>query len=1793
MSPSPASTHQDRKEAIRFHAQVLAQIRHWQRVGLLTATTRDNLMAYERSQIAALTGTPTPAPKPTPAVTPTPKTDQGAGFTPARQGGPKPSPAPTRRAPPTIPAAKPPPLPRKPSIPTLPLPARPRSEGHSMLAVVGHFLRERTWWLVGAALTVIGSFFVAGTVWSDLGDAPRLAMVLVGLGLYALAFARLGHRLARQPGGERAGGWLIGVSVAMAPVLGMAAGSGWAMGGMNAAAFTLPALTAVALFLAWRLPRDLPRLLPRSGRFFRWLYLSLCAGIGLLPLASSPAFLLLPTLGVALGTWWAMTRWHRLPPTAGLLLLHPLAFHVYLAPHGWSGAYAPALAVAALTVLYLDAALGRWRGVHAMSLRGLRGVLALGLAGLALVLLAPGFVPLPSGPETALTGLLLVPFFLGAALTWRRPVLIFGSAVAALLFTLALPDLFWAMVEPFLLLAGQALGYSDEPLPLAWYSTTLLPYVLVCRLAAGGLRRSGWRQAEALSAHLWRWTFGLSLLLVIIAHTRGSDLRPALLALPLHGALWLREHRVRSLVSGTLPWIGLLVWTIDLLHYTGASLELRLLVGTTSVLALIPAGRWLARRMGEHDILAGARVVAVPAALAMPLLLGGWELPELTLVLAGASTWLVSLGLRPLGASPTQNLYQLETLLAVTGQALLVAGAMGWTISLEPGFLTWAVGLEAVAIAAVILAWWLPRHRPMVGGTSIALHVWAHALVLLAVFMLAHLHGLERSLMKLPIALLLAWWLSRTHWRVYGAVLVAGVAESVLRRLWMWGGLEPANLAVIAMGLAWLPALVLIASKRSEPRFAIHWIHRSLGQPAAWLGAVSATVAFPMLMATWPATVETQVAAAALVGMLLLASRLHEETRRWLEVAAWVAAVFLAARWALSGPAVYLLPWLEIGSIGLGLLALWRPSLERRGVTVLAIGAAVLVAAIHGPLDQVQLLVAASAGLSLLALRAPRGWGEVALLAWVITGLTLLERALAPGIGWHLVAMTVAAGALWCLGRSRERLPRLGACAWHAGLGLAAVCLGGWALWTAALAGDGALELWPLGLVAATALVWAYRQSVAARLVAPWAIAACLLAIEAPYLAYPLAWLVLAAATWLLSQRRPSDRWVTRIISAAVVLGLAWVAEERHEMRPMVAFALPLVGLLLTHTGLRTRWAWAGLAAGLVTAAALDPVEPIAVALRSALAFTLVSTLVHLRPQRGRVPGQALLWAVGSLGLGLCTGAWGLTALALAAGAFLLVRIQRGEPTGGPRLLEEPAGWMLLAGGVALRLLDQGGTAEWLFLAAAIPALAWSLPRPWLFLASLPLLAWLPGEVLGVDFCIAWPTVLGILALTAIGLRRQVPGGDKATWLLLGLGTLTAGLTLLDRGTVDYSLVAGLLALGWWLKGQRAGALLQVLVAGMLLTWTELGPETAAPALVALGIALGARRLEARWLEVVALVTLIPACLLEGGALPGVEPSGWQQAVLALVCALSLWRTLADTEPTRWYRTLAWGAGLYSVLRIWGPLADIPPNLELPLLVFLGLAFECAALAWERTRGEAWVAPLRAATVGVAVAAMLASVTLDGVTSIGVALAGCLFCLRWVLRPRWPELVVGVILLDVATMMLFHRVQWTEPLAYVGPTGLSLLVLAQLLRQSMDPRVRTLLRYAGASCIYLCTWGQAVLDPGWTLGLLLMALGGIAAGSLLRVRAFVYLGAGFMASALLTELLRFGLNHSGFWAFYLTSIGLTILGGMVALTVFRPQLAAMRARWRRGSGRASMGLCHWNTPAARLGNPAGNIPQDM
>ena len=289
-------------------------------------------------------------------------------------------------------------------------------------------------------------------------------------------------------------------------------------------------------------------------------------------------------------------------------------------------------------------------------------------------------------------------------------------------------------------------------------------------------------------------------------------------------------------------------------------------------------------------------------------------------------------------------------------------------------------------------------------------------------------------------------------------------------------------------------------------------------------------------------------------------------------------------------------------------------------------------------------------------------------------------------------------------------------------------------------------------------------------------------------------------------------------------------------------------------------------------------------------------------------------------------------------------------------------------------------------------------------------------------------------------------------------------------------------------------------------------------------------------------------------------PLGWAAAGVAVLAEWA-WAVRYPSPHGWWAPALATGAGLVAA-RLVGPLA---PWTGAGIVVFtLGSAvlIEAAGFLADRAETTSERVPLQLVGAGM-VGLGLFDATLAGhLPTWGPALAGAWFLARHVLRSQVVDLFIGVALVDLGALLLGVRQGWADPLAYVAPLSLSVLLVAQRLRGQLTPHAVGLTRYAAAGALYLTGFGQMVADPRDTALILLIAIAGVVAGQVLRVLSFLQLGLGVLAGVLVWNLLRFGLAHSEFWAWLLTGLGVIVLATMVVITTYREPLARLQERMR-------------------------------
>jgi hypothetical protein len=160
--------------------------------------------------------------------------------------------------------------------------------------------------------------------------------------------------------------------------------------------------------------------------------------------------------------------------------------------------------------------------------------------------------------------------------------------------------------------------------------------------------------------------------------------------------------------------------------------------------------------------------------------------------------------------------------------------------------------------------------------------------------------------------------------------------------------------------------------------------------------------------------------------------------------------------------------------------------------------------------------------------------------------------------------------------------------------------------------------------------------------------------------------------------------------------------------------------------------------------------------------------------------------------------------------------------------------------------------------------------------------------------------------------------------------------------------------------------------------------------------------------------------------------------------------------------------------------------------------------------------------------------------------------------------LASVIAFNAALLVVWAGTGAGEPQYYVIPAGLSLLVLLRIFRDSLAPEVASKLRAGAVTVIYVAgAWKPLMFNDGGAMMVcVLVCLVGVAAGIALRIRSYVYLGAAFLVTCIVANLVRFGMRDHRIGAAFLTLLGLMVVGFMVVLSAYRERLLQRYARVR-------------------------------
>jgi hypothetical protein len=179
----------------------------------------------------------------------------------------------------------------------------------------------------------------------------------------------------------------------------------------------------------------------------------------------------------------------------------------------------------------------------------------------------------------------------------------------------------------------------------------------------------------------------------------------------------------------------------------------------------------------------------------------------------------------------------------------------------------------------------------------------------------------------------------------------------------------------------------------------------------------------------------------------------------------------------------------------------------------------------------------------------------------------------------------------------------------------------------------------------------------------------------------------------------------------------------------------------------------------------------------------------------------------------------------------------------------------------------------------------------------------------------------------------------------------------------------------------------------------------------------------------------------------------------------------------------------------------------------------------------------------------------EGHFSLVLLTAGCVYSALSVLRRSFA---FGLIAALAANGGLWYYLQHVEgfglldhPQLWLIPFAVCVLGAAYLNRENLIPDQMTTIRYLASITIYVSSTADIFLNgvaeaPWLPVVLAGLSVAGIFMGILLRVRAFLFLGTGFLVLAMLTIVWHAAVDLQHTWLIWLT----VVIAGVLVLGVF-------------------------------------------
>lgn len=236
-------------------------------------------------------------------------------------------------------------------------------------------------------------------------------------------------------------------------------------------------------------------------------------------------------------------------------------------------------------------------------------------------------------------------------------------------------------------------------------------------------------------------------------------------------------------------------------------------------------------------------------------------------------------------------------------------------------------------------------------------------------------------------------------------------------------------------------------------------------------------------------------------------------------------------------------------------------------------------------------------------------------------------------------------------------------------------------------------------------------------------------------------------------------------------------------------------------------------------------------------------------------------------------------------------------------------------------------------------------------------------------------------------------------------------------------------------------------------------------------------------------------------------------------------------------------AGVISLGTGWSMYAILAAGLMAALLGHLAegsTAWRCAVRPLSQT-GLA----LPAVTVGIALVRFVTGAPTQwlGFNSLALLGAGCFYFWHGLERRHKSYLTGSAVVLNVALMLLWNELRWTDPQFFMVPLGLSLLGMVELLKRELPEGSLNPLRYAGALVILVSPTFH-IVTGSWLHLFSLMVISVTVAllGIGFKLRALLYLGTSFLTADLIAMVVRGGIdNPSILWVSGI-ALGMSIVG---------------------------------------------------